>query len=167
MRQLIIQACAVALALAAASSAPAAEPNAIAPGYWETTNKVLSPFRTTKVERRCIRPQDVAKFMNGPSNHIYTCTYPTRVVNQGSIHLKGSCASRDGKPLPISGEGTFTRDTFHMDAHVGAQLGPLQIPVHAVSDARRLSAECPAPASAPQTESRDSDSSRARSADAG
>ena len=132
-------------ALAAATAAPAAaQPQAIAPGYWETTNQVLSPLRSTKTERRCIRPADVAKFMEGPGNHIYHCTYPTRVFRDGQIELKGSCKSRDGAPFPIAGSGTFTRESFHLDARASAPLGPVKIPVHAVTDARRLGAECPA-----------------------
>jgi hypothetical protein len=132
------------LVLAAASVPAAAEPNAIAPGYWETNNQIVSPVHSTKLERRCIRPQDVAKFMEGPSNHIYHCTYPTREIGDGTIRLRGSCATRDGRPIPVSGEGSFTRDTFHMDAQVAAQLGPMTIPVHAVTDARRLASDCPA-----------------------
>jgi len=139
---------AAALALTLPFAAPAlaaGEGNAIAPGYWETTNQVLSPIRSSKVERRCIRPEEVAKFMEGPSNHIYRCTYPTRVVGQGTIRLKGSCTTKKGPPLPVSGEGSFTRDTFHMEAQVAAQLGPMTVPIRAVTDARRLGGECPAP----------------------
>lgn len=133
---------AVLLALAASPSA-AGEANAIAPGYWETTNQVLSPIRSSKVERRCIRPEEVAKFMEGPSNHIYRCTYPTRQVGRGVIRLKGSCTTKKGPPVPVSGEGRFTRDTFHMEARVAAQLGPMTVPIRAVTDARRLGDECP------------------------
>jgi len=146
MKHLRLQAAAVAaLALTAAGgAAAAAELNAIAPGYWETDNQLVSPIHQSKVERRCIHPQDVAKFMNGPQNHIYTCTYPTRIIGEGTIRLQGSCATKTGRPVPVSGEGTFTRDTFHMDAHVQAQMGPLPLPLHAVTDAHRLSAVCPA-----------------------
>lgn len=145
---------ALALALALPLAAPAAaagEPNAIAPGYWETTNQVVSPIRSSKVERRCIRPEEVAKFMEGPSNHIYRCTYPTRVVRQGTIQLKGSCTTKKGPPVPVSGQGSFTRDTFHMEARVAAQLGPMTVPIRAVTDARRLGDECPA-ADAPKAD---------------
>ena len=135
---------ALVLVLAAVAGPAAAQPSAIAPGYWETTNQVVSPMHSSKVERRCIRPKDVAKFMEGPSNHIYHCTYPTRVISDGVIRLKGSCATRDGKPLPVSGQGTFTDDTFHMEAQVAAQFGPMTIPVHAITDAKRLGADCPA-----------------------
>jgi len=136
---------ALILALAAAAGPAAAQPSAISPGYWETTNQVVSPLHSTKTERRCIRPQDVAKFMEGPSNHIYRCTYPTRVVGDGVIRLKGSCATRDGKPVPVSGEGAFTSDSFHMEARVAAQFGPMTVPVRAVTDAKRLGPDCPAP----------------------
>lgn len=127
----------------AAPAAAAGQPNAIAPGYWETTNQVLSPIRSSKVERRCIKPEEVAKFMEGPSNHIYRCTYPTRLVGQGTIRLKGSCTTKKGPPVPVSGEGNFTRDTFHMEAHVAAQLGPMTVPIRAVTDAKRLGDDCP------------------------
>ena len=141
-------AAALALAVTASAGAAAAQPNAIAPGYWETDNQVVSPMRSSKVERRCIRPQDVAKFMEGPSNHIYHCTYPTRVVGPGTIHLKGSCAAKDGRPIPIWGDGTFSEDSFHMDAHVAIPFGPLTVPGHAVTDAHRLGPDCPAPTEA-------------------
>jgi len=138
------------LALVLSAVLPAAvafaAPESIAPGYWETTNKVLTPMRSTKVERRCILPKDVAKFMEGPSNHIYHCTYPTRVISQGTIRLAGTCATKTGPKLPVSGEGTFTRESFHLEARVGAQVGPMTIPVRAVTDAKRLAAACPAEA---------------------
>ena len=130
------------VALGAAAGAAAAQ-DAIAPGYWETTNQVVTPLRQTKVERRCIRPNDVAKFMEGPSNHIYRCTYPTRVIAAGTIRLKGSCTTKKGPPVPVSGEGTFTRDTFRMEARVAAQFGPLTVPMRAVTDAKRISPDCP------------------------
>jgi hypothetical protein len=149
---------ALILALAAGAGPAAAQPGAISPGYWETTNQVISPMHSSKVERRCIQPKDVAKFMEGPSNHIYHCTYPTRVIGDGTIRLKGSCATRDGKPVPVSGQGTFTDDSFHMDAHVAAQFGPMTIPVHAVTDAKRLGAECPAQDAAAGAAKPDADS---------
>lgn len=139
MRSLVL----LILTFTSAAPAVAATPEAIAPGYWETTNQLLSPMRQTKVERRCIRPADVAKFMEGPSNHIYKCTYPTRVVRNGAIRLKGSCTTKKGPPVPVSGEGRFTRDTFEMEAEVAAQFGPLTIPVRARTDARRLGDDCP------------------------
>ena len=130
--------------LVAAGAALAAAPNAISPGYWQTTNQVVSPFPSRKVENRCIRPADVAKFMNGPGNHIYTCTYPTREIASGKIRLVGSCKTRDGKPVPLSGEGAFTADTFRMEVRIQPEIGGLTIPIRARTVAKRLGEECPA-----------------------
>ena len=118
--------------------------NAISPGYWETTSKVTSPFPTHKTERRCIKPQDVSKFMEGKINHIYTCTYPTKHVADGKIRLEGVCATRDGPSIPITGEGVFTSDSLHLDARITPQIGGLSIPVKASTDAKRLGDACPA-----------------------
>jgi hypothetical protein len=134
------------LALAAG---PAAAQNAISPGYWETTSKVTAPFPTRKTERRCIKPQDVTKFMEGKINHIYTCTYPTKHVGDGKIRLDGTCATRDGPAIPITGEGTFTADTLHLDARITPQIGGLNIAVKASTDAKRLAEACPATEGAP------------------
>lgn len=127
-----------------AAPASALAQTAISPGYWEATNQVTSPFPTKKTERRCIRAADVAKFMNGPSNHIYTCTYPTREIGGGRIRLAGSCKTRDGKPVPITGEGVFTADTFRLDARIETEFGGLTVPVRARTTARRLGDDCPA-----------------------
>jgi hypothetical protein len=118
--------------------------SAISPGYWETTSRVTSPFPTKKTERRCIKPHDVAKFMEGKINHIYTCTYPTHEVGGGKIKLVGSCKTRDGEPIPITGEGVFSSDTLHLEARIVPQIGGLSIPVRASTDAKRLSDTCPA-----------------------
>ena len=133
-------------ALALFAAAPAfAQPQTIAPGYWETTSQVLSPLHSTKIERRCIGAAQVAKFMEGRINHIYQCTYPTKVTRDGQIVLKGSCKTRDGAPIPVEGEGTYSRETFHLEARGSASLGPITLPLHAVTDARRLGDDCPAP----------------------
>ena len=119
---------------------------AITPGYWETTSKVTAPFPTKKTERRCIKPQDVTKFMEGKINHIYTCTYPTKEVGGGRIRLEGTCATRDGPATPISGQGTFSSDTMHIDARIAPQIGGLTVNVRASTDAKRLGDTCPAEA---------------------
>jgi hypothetical protein len=135
---------AVPLALTMAVAGPAAAQSAISPGYWETISKVTSPFPTQKTERRCIKPADVAGFMEGKINHIYTCTYPTREIGAGKIRLQGTCATRDGPAIPISGEGSFSSDTMHVDARIAPQIGGLTVPVHASTDAKRLGDTCPA-----------------------
>lgn len=139
----------ICVVLASAAAGAALAQNAISPGYWETTSKVTSPFPTKKTERRCIRPADVSKFMEGKINHIYTCTYPTKQIGGGKMRLEGSCATRDGDPVPISGQGVFTSDSMHLEARIAPQIGGLTVPVHAVTDAKRVSETCPTEASAP------------------
>ena len=147
MRQSIPLTLAPALALATLASAAMASSalaqSAISPGYWETTSKVTSPFPTHKTERRCLKPTDVAKFMEGKINHIYTCTYPTKEVGGGKIRLEGTCATKDGPPVPISSQGTFTSDTLHLEAKIAPQLGGLTVNVRASTDATRLADACP------------------------
>ena len=123
---------------------PALAQSAISPGYWETTSKVTTPFPTHKTERRCLKPADVAKFMEGKINHIYTCTYPTKEIGGGKIRLEGTCATKDGPPVPISSQGTFTSDTLHLEAKIAPQLGGLTVNVRASTDAKRLGDACPA-----------------------
>jgi hypothetical protein len=130
--------------IASAAAGGACAQSAISPGYWETTSKVTAPFPTQKTERRCLKPADVAKFMEGKINHIYTCTYPTKQIGGGKMRLEGTCATKDGPPVPISGAGTFTSESMHLEARVSPQIGGLTIPVHAVTDAKRLAETCPA-----------------------
>ena len=79
----------LALALVALAG-PAAAAETILPGYWESTNRTLSPIRTTDVEKRCLTKADVEKFMMGPSNRRNTCTYPTKSAAGGRVPRKGT-----------------------------------------------------------------------------
>jgi hypothetical protein len=138
-----------ALALLGAAGAAAAAKYPIEPGYWESTNKVLSPIRQTKVERRCIKPADVAKFMAGPSNRHYACTYPVNVIDKGKITLKGSCVSKKGRKVEIQGSGAYTPTAFNLTADVLVEFLGLDIAGRASTDARRIGDTCPAPETEP------------------
>jgi hypothetical protein len=132
------------VALALAGPAAAAK-YPIEPGYWESTNKVLSPIRQTKVERRCIKPADVAKFLAGPSNRHYTCTYPVNVIEHGRITLKGTCVSKKGRKVAIQGSGAYTPTAFNLTADVAVEFLGLDIAGRASTDARRIGDTCPEP----------------------
>ena len=134
------------LAAAIAAPAGAAEPP-IAPGYWETTSQVISPLPTKKTEKRCIREQDVDKFIGGAPNRHYTCTYPTREIAGGRIRLAGSCKTKNSDPVPVTGEGVYTRDSLRLDARVRAKVGGVTVPVHARTTGRRIGDTCPTEAS--------------------
>jgi hypothetical protein len=142
-----------ALLLAAALAAPPASaqgPGAAAPpiipGYWESTNRVLSPIKTKKVERRCLKPADIDKFLAGPSNRHYDCTYPVRVVEHGRIRMVGSCEKRkhpDGRKIEVAGEGYYTPTSFHLTARIATELFGVPISGRASTEARRLGDACP------------------------
>ena len=134
------------LTLLAAGAAAAAPHVSIQPGYWETVSQVVSPFPTSKTERRCIRPEDVEKVIAGSPNHNYTCTYPIEHIAGGKIRLEGSCKTKHDDPVPIRTEGAYTADTLRMDAYVKAKVGGLPVPVHARTMAKRIGDACPEPA---------------------
>jgi hypothetical protein len=133
----------IGLGLAVAVAGPAAAQTAITPGYWESTNKLLSPVRQTSVEKRCITPADVDKFMAGPSNRHYTCSYPTRDIQDGKITLKGTCVSKKGQKVAITGSGTYTKTSFELTADVAMEVFGLDIAGKASTEAHRIGDVCP------------------------
>ena len=122
---------------------PASAAEGILPGYWETTNRLISPIPQKKVEKRCITPQEVAKFMEGPSNRHYKCTYPTRSFEGGKILLKGQCRSKKGRVVDVSGHGSYTPTTMQLTANIATEWAGLTIAGKASTDARRISDTCP------------------------
>ena len=132
-----------ALLLFAAGPAIAAPP--IQPGYWESTNRLLSPIKQTKTERRCITPADVDKFVSGPSNRHYACTYPTKVFAGGKITLKGTCVSKKGHKVAVQGAGSYTPTSFDLTAEIATVFLGLDIAGKASTEARRISDTCPPP----------------------
>ena len=131
------------LALSIASPAVAAP--AIQPGYWESTNKLLSPIKSSSTEKRCITPADVDKFMAGPSNRHYACTYPTKVIAGGVITLKGTCVSKKGQKVAVKGAGAYTPTSFTLMADVATEFFGLDIRGRASTEAHRIGDTCPAP----------------------
>jgi len=120
----------------------------ITPGYWESTNKLISPIKSTSTEKRCITPADVDKFMAGPSNRHYACTYPTRRIQDGTITLKGTCVSKKGQKVAIAGSGTYTPTSFNLTADVATEFLGLDIAGRASTEAHRIGDTCPAPPAA-------------------
>lgn len=140
----------IPLLLAAAAAWPllvgAAAPP-IQTGYWESTNKLLSPIKQSKTEKRCITPADVDKFMAGPSNRHYACTYPTKLIANGKITLKGTCVSKKGRKLAVAGHGSYTPTSFNLQAEVATEFMGLDISGRASTEARKIADVCPPPAS--------------------
>jgi hypothetical protein len=136
---------AATLLAAVASTAAIAAPPPIQPGYWESTNRLLSPIKQTKTERRCITPADVDKFVSGPSNRHYACTYPTKVFSGGKITLKGTCVSKKGHKVAVRGAGAYTPTSFNLTAEIATEFLGLDITGKASTEARRIGDVCPAP----------------------
>ena len=135
---LLLAATAIAIPAAAQAQPP------IQPGYWESTNRLLSPFRTSKVERRCLTAADVDKFLAGPSNHHYDCSYPTRLVENGQIRMAGTCVGKkDGRRVQVSGEGAYTPASFHITATIATEFAGIPLSGRASTDARRIGDVCP------------------------
>lgn len=131
------------LAAGALAGTAAAAQTTILPGYWETTNQVVSPFPVRKTEQRCIRAEDVDKVIAGSPNHNYTCDYPTKEIGGGKIHLAGSCRTKTGDPVPIASDGVYTRDSLQLDATIRTKIGGVTIPVHGRTTAKRIGDTCP------------------------
>ena len=136
---------ALILTLALAGPAAASDAYPIKPGYWESTNRLLSPIRQTKTERRCVKPADVEKFLAGPSNRHYDCTYPTRVFKDGKIVLKGSCVSKKGRKVAVEGSCAYTPTSFNLTAEIATEFMGLDIAGKASTEAHRLGDDCPSP----------------------
>jgi hypothetical protein len=132
--------------LFALAAAPSQAAEIIKPGYWESTNKMLSPIRTTKVERRCITPAEVVKFVEGPSNRHYACTYPTKVFEHGKITLKGYCESKKGRHVDVKGDGTYAPTHFKLNATVVTPFLGIPVTGKVSTEARRIGDTCPPPA---------------------
>lgn len=126
-----------------ALAGPASAAEGILPGYWETTNRLIYPIPQKKTEMRCITPAEVAKFMQGPSNRHYTCTYPTKSFANGKILLRGQCVSKKGRKVDVSGDGVYTPTTMKMTANIATEWAGLTIAGKASTEARRISESCP------------------------
>lgn len=133
-----------ALTGSALTSFPAKAAETIRPGYWESANHVEFPGMPIKTDRRCITPAQVAKVIQGPSNHIYDCAYPEHSAQNGVISFTGRCVDKRGRTFPVSGHGTYTPETLDMTATV--MIGPLK--VVATTRAHRLGDVCPPVAAA-------------------
>ena len=138
----------LALALLAAAAPPAmaeAAPLPIETGYWESTNRIVSPIRQTKTERRCLTPADVTRFVEGQLNRHYRCEYPTNVIAGGKIRLKGVCMSKGGRKVPVDGWGSYTPTSFDLTADAVVELLGLDVKVRMSTEARKIAETCPAP----------------------
>jgi hypothetical protein len=115
-------------------------------GYWEARSVWLGLSRAA--ERWCVKPQDVAKFMSGPSNHNYHCVYPVSTAADGQISFDGACTDKNGLQIKLRGQGVYTPTSVHMTASGAAVLLGVPVTGDASVDAQFISTTCPADAKA-------------------
>lgn len=128
--------------LGVAAPAWAAEAShAVLPGYWEYTTSTA--FSAPSTDRRCVRPEEIDKFVSGPSNRHYRCDYPTRELVDGRARFVGVCVSKHGTSYPVRWSGTYAPERFDLHGTVSPNVIGLTIPVTATIAARRLSPTCP------------------------
>lgn len=132
---------ATALGLIAAAPALAAGSHAVLPGWWEYTTS--SQFSSDKVEHRCVRPDEIDKFVAGPSNRHYACTYPTTELANGRARYVGVCVSKHGNRYPVRWSGTYDAEHFKLNGTAMPNVIGISIPVSASITARRVAATCP------------------------
>lgn len=113
----------------------------IAPGYWETRTDWLG--RKGAPDRLCIKPQDVARFLSGPSNHIYRCTYPVSTASGGALSFEGTCADKKGQKIKLRGKGAYASGTVRMTATGTAKTLGIPLSGAASLDAHLISTTCP------------------------
>jgi len=87
----------------------------------------------------------VEKFVSGPQNRHYACTYPTKVFAGGQITLKGTCVSKKGHKVAVQGAGTYTPTSFNLTAEIATVFLGLDITGKASTEARRIADTCPPP----------------------
>ena len=104
----------------AASSLPSAsaeQPSKVRPGLWRYSSKV-SIFGG-KTEEKCLKREEIERFLFNPCNSHHICTYPVKQVGNGRLHLEGQWVEKKkGTRIPVTADGTYTPTTLAMDAHV-------------------------------------------------
>ena len=130
-----------ALARLANPAAASAAQTPILPGLWKYSAKVLFGIAEVEGGRRCLKAEEVEKFIAFPGNRHYRCTYPTKTVAGGRLAMEGACVDKKGRRAPIRATGTYTPENFRLNIRLTTTNG---IPLSGTMTAQRLSAACPA-----------------------
>ena len=98
-----------------------------------------------KLAERGLTPADIDKFLAGPSNRHYDCTYPHKVIENGVIRMSGSCVKRKGGggEIQVSGEGVYTSTSFKITATLATELAGIPLSGRASTEAVRIGDTCP------------------------
>jgi len=139
MKRLAATAIAAAIALPAIAGAGTYPIN---PGYWEVETNWLG--LVVKTERYCVDPQGIPRFLSGPCNHIYHCSYPVQDFHDGKAFFEGDIRGHD-ELYHVRGGGTYSQTTMNFD--MSGQGHWRIVPIfgaHASMKAHFLADVCPA-----------------------
>jgi len=137
----LIAAGALALLANVAVASQAATPTPILPGYWKYSAKTMLGLINVKSERRCIKAEEVERFIAFPGNKHYKCEYETKSVGDGQVNMAGACVDKKGRRAPIRARGTYTPESFRLNVNLTTTNG---IPLSGTMTAQRISPDCPA-----------------------
>ena len=130
-----------ALAVLANTAAASAAETPILPGLWKYSAKVLFGIAEVEGGRRCLKAEEVEKFIAFPGNRHYKCEYDRKTVANGRVDMQGACVDKKGRRAPIRARGTYTPENFRLNINLRTTNG---IPLSGVMTAQRVSATCPA-----------------------
>ena len=129
------------LAVLANTAAATAAETPILPGLWKYSAKVLFGLAEVEGGRRCIKAEEVERFIAFPGNRHYKCDYTTKSIANGQVTMQGACVDKKGRRAPIRARGTYTPESFRLNINLTTTNG---IPLSGVMSAQRVSATCPA-----------------------
>ena len=130
-----------ALAVLANTAAASAAETPILPGLWKYSAKVLLGLAEVEGGRRCLKADEVEKFIAFPGNRHYKCQYDTKTVADGVVDMQGACVDKKGRRAPIKATGTYAPENFKLNIRLTTTNG---IPLAGTMTAQRVSAACPA-----------------------
>ena len=124
---------------AAQPQGPVAEATKVRPGYWRYTTKVSIFGGST--ENKCLRKEEIERFLFNPCNHHHVCTYPVKQIGGGRLHLEGQWVEKKkGTRIPVTADGSYTPTTINMTARIKILGG---IPVSGQIQGAFISDTCP------------------------
>ena len=132
---------AAALAVLADAAAASAAETPILPGLWKYSARVLLGIAEVEGGRRCIKADEVERFMAFPGNRHYKCEYSKKTIANGRVEMQGACVDKKGRRAPIRAQGAYTPENFRLNINLRTTNG---IPLSGVMTAQRVSATCPA-----------------------
>lgn len=141
-RRVIAAAAVLAGALVLQGSATGAQPSGAEPraGLWEYSYRYLG-LLPVGGEKRCLKDAEIDKFFEGPCNRHHTCTYPTKVFENGKIELRGKWVDKRGREAPVNATGSWTATTVDLSINGRATTG---LPLVGSMKGKWVAASCPA-----------------------